>query len=518
MLRASYAPRLSDQDQLIFDILVPANHYLRQLNALVDFERYRDAIATCYSATDGRPADDPVVLLKIGFLQTHYTLSDREVLSQIQVNVAVRYFLNLALTDALPHASLLTVFRARLGTTLYQQIFDGLVAQARVAGLLKDRLRLKHATHIIANIAIPSTIRLIAQMRQRLLATAEPFAPEQVAAERAHALAIRTATSDLSDEERLLARVTHLRQIVAWADLLRSDLEPLPQESSPSGRALADALALAHKLLAERDNPHGGDRLVSIQDVDARRGMHGAYFTGYLLDVALAADSQIITALDVLPANADEAADATSLITHEEHVHSNDVQIRSIDKIGFRGELLREWQNPDTLGLEVVVPPIRIEPTPYFTAQDFTQAAEAKTLRCSGGVSTQRRTRNRVDTGWKYTYPRDCCATCPVQERCLKHVAKANGRIVVVNDYAAESTAARQKVTTPGYQQVRREHRVIERKLAEVVRQHDGRRARYRGRARVSIPYLLTGLVIKVKRMVRLLLEPLQRQERCAMT
>jgi hypothetical protein len=133
--------------------------------------------------------------------------------------------------------------------------------------------------------------------------------------------------------------------------------------------------------------------------------MHGAYFTGYLLDVALDADSQIITALDVLPANADEAADATSLITHEEHVHSNDVQILSIDKIGFRGELLREWQNPDALELEVVVPPIRIEPTPYFTAQDFSHAAEAKTLTCPGGASTQRRTRNRVDTGWKYTFP-----------------------------------------------------------------------------------------------------------------
>jgi hypothetical protein len=104
-----------------------------------------------------------------------------------------------------------------------------------------------------------------------------------------------------------------------------------------------------------------------------------------------------------------------------------------------------------------------------------------------------------------------------LQAGCLKHLAKANGRIVVVNDYAAEYTAARQKVTTPSYQQVRREHRAIERKLAEVVRQHDGRRARYRGRARIRIQYLLTGLVINVKRMVRLLLERPQRRERCAM-
>jgi IS5 family transposase len=413
-------------------------------------------------------AIDPVVLLKIGFLQTHYNLSDREVLAAIQVNVAFRYFLNLALTDTLPHPSLLTVFRARLGASLYQQIFDGMVAQARAAGLVKDRLRLKEATHVIANVAIPSTIRLIAQMRGRLLLSAEPFAPDQVVAERAQALAIRTATTDLSDEERLLARVTHLRQIVAWADQLSNELGPLPEERSHFRRKLADALRLAHKLLADRDDPDGGDRVVSIQDADARRGMHGSYFTGYLLDVALDADSQIITALSVLPANADEAADATALIGHEETIHGNDIQILSFDKIGFRGELLRDWQKPDSLGLEVVVPPIRVEPTPYFTAQDFTHMAEAKTLICPDGVSTQRRTRNRVDTGWKYTFPPDCCATCAVQARCLKQLAKATGRIVVVNDYAAEYAAARQKATTPGYQQVRREHRAIERKLAEV--------------------------------------------------
>jgi len=141
-LRANYAPMLSEQDELIFDVLIPADHYLRQANALVDFEQYRAVMAACYHASDGRPANDPVVLLKICFLQTHYNLSDREVLAAAQVNVAFRYFLNLALTDTLPHSSLLTVLRARLGASLYQQIFDGVVAQARAAGLVKDRLRL----------------------------------------------------------------------------------------------------------------------------------------------------------------------------------------------------------------------------------------------------------------------------------------------------------------------------------------------------------------------------------------
>lgn len=516
MLRASYAPMLSDQDQLIFETLVPPDHYLRQVNALVDFERYRSAMALCYSQSEGRPADDPVVLLKIGFLQTHYNLSDREVIAAAQVNVAFRYFLNLALTDTLPHPTLLTVFRARLGEKLYEQLFDGVVAQARAHGLVKDRLRLKDATHIIANIAVPSTIRLVAQTRQRLLESAEPFAAEQVAVERAHALAIHTATTDLSDEERLLQRVTHLRQIVSWADQVSTNLGPLPAEPSPERRAFADALALAHKILADRDDPDGGDQVVSVHDPEARRAKHGSYFTGYLLDVALDADSQIITALDLLPANADEAGDATALIRHEETIHGNDVQTLSIDKAGFRGKLLREWQDQQGLGLEVVVPPTKIDPTPYFTAADFTHDAEAGALLCPGGVTTTRRTRNWVDTGWKYIFLRSRCASCALQARCLEKLPKTTGRMVVINDYAAEYAAARAKTSTTAYQQIRREHPAIERKLAEVVCRHDGRWARYRGRARNRIQYLLTGLVVNVKRMVRLLLGPAQAGGRCA--
>jgi hypothetical protein len=170
--------------------------------------------------------------------------------------------------------------------------------------------------------------------------------------------------------------------------------------------------------------------------------------------------------------------------------------------------LLREWQDLDGLGLEVVVPPTKVDPTPYFRAEDFTHAPEAGTLTCPGAVTTMRRTRNRVDTGWKYIFPRAQCATCALQAQCLEKLPKATGRMVVINDYAAEYAAARAKTTSAAYQQIRREHPAIERKLAELVCQHDGRHARYRGRARNRIQYLLTGLVVNVKRMVRQLLGP----------
>ena len=39
MLKPTYDPALTEQDHLIFATLVPTDHYLRQVNPGVDFER-----------------------------------------------------------------------------------------------------------------------------------------------------------------------------------------------------------------------------------------------------------------------------------------------------------------------------------------------------------------------------------------------------------------------------------------------------------------------------------------------
>jgi IS5 family transposase len=84
------------------------------------------------------------------------------------------------------------------------------------------------------------------------------------------------------------------------------------------------------------------------------------------------------------------------------------------------------------------------------------------------------------------------------------------GRTVTKNDYEAEYAAATAKARTPTYAKVRRQHSAIERKLAELVRRHDARRARYRGRLRVLYQSLVTCLVVNMKRIVRLVFAPPQ--------
>jgi transposase len=504
MLKPTEYIVLTDLDCQIFEAIVPPDHYLRRVKQTVDFGRFRATLASHYDPDLGRPPIEPLLLLKLEFLQFQYGLSDREVLKQSQVNMAFRYFLDLNLKSPLPDPSLLTYFRRRLGPEAHQQVFQDLIAQARQQGLVQDRLRLKDATHVLANIAVPSTLALVAQARDRLLEAAAVFAPERVAAERDELPRLRSATADLPDPQRLAHRVAHLRAVVAWADELLPPADPAAPEPDPARQHLRRALELAHKILRDRDDPEAPDKLISVQDPEARTGWHHEWFDGYLLDIAMDAESEFITALNVLPANADEAADASGLIQQEEQAHGNDIATLSIDGVGFRGDLLEQWTDPEGLGLEVIVPPSEPAPAGGFPPEAFTLDAAGEELSCPAGKTTRTRQRNTNGTGWKYRFAAHHCNGCPLRQRCFTNPETGRRRTVIKNDHEAAYRAAREKAQTPRYQDVRRSHPRVERKPGELVRWHGARRARYRGRAKVLIQGLLTGLVVNVKRLLKL--------------
>jgi hypothetical protein len=338
-----------------------------------------------------------------------------------------------------------------------------------------------------------------------LLKALQPFAAAAVEQEQQRVLAIRLASADLKDEERLLRRVVHLRAILAWAELVPQQ-ESFGQAVAPTQEQLRQALSLAHKVLADRA-PDAHDKVLSVHDPDARTGKHGDYYEGYLLDVAMDADSQLITGVNVLPGNGDEGSDATYLIGQEEQAQGNDVQGLSIDGAGYRGELLRELTDPEGLKLEVFVPPTQQPATGKFTPEQFTLSEDGQSLTCPAGQSTS--WHQPVVNGVKFIFKASACGSCPLRDQCL---SKPNGqcRSVVKNNYEAFYRAAQAKAKTPAYASVRKEHPAIERKLAELVRWHDMRRTRYRGRRRVLRQGILTALVVNLKRMVRLLGERLR--------
>jgi IS5 family transposase len=90
------------------------------------------------------------------------------------------------------------------------------------------------------------------------------------------------------------------------------------------------------------------------------------------------------------------------------------------------------------------------------------------------------------------------------RKECLENPASKRGRVVVKNDYEAEYAQVEAKAQSPKYEQTRRTHPKVERKLNEVVRHQDGRRARFRRLAKVLVQAVLLALVVNIKRLVKL--------------
>ena len=144
------------------------------------------------------------------------------------------------------------------------------------------------------------------------------------------------------------------------------------------------------------------------------------------------------------------------------------------------------------------VPPIDRPLAPdVFAPEAFTLTADRAEVRCPGGATT--RTRSKREHGWRFHFRPTQCRACPLRGQCLRPDARG-GRTVIKTDYEAQYRAAQQRAQTLAYQEVRREHPRIERKLADLIRWHHGRRVRYRGRLRVKVQYLLTAVVVNCKR------------------
>jgi len=81
--------------------LVPADHLLRKIDAVVDFSFIHELTAPLYCADNGRPALDPTLMFKALFFGYLFGVrSERQLVREIQVNVAYRWFLRLRLSAA----------------------------------------------------------------------------------------------------------------------------------------------------------------------------------------------------------------------------------------------------------------------------------------------------------------------------------------------------------------------------------------------------------------------------------
>ncbi|WP_053555367.1 IS1182 family transposase [Sphingopyxis sp. 113P3] len=141
-------------EMVTLEELVPQDHLLRKIEAVIDFSFIHPLTAPLYSADNGRPPLDPTLMFKALFLGYLFGIrSERQLVREIQVNVAYRWFLGLKLTDGVFDASTLSQNRRRRydNTTIAQDIFDQIVLQAIEHGLVDGTVLYTDSTHLKAN-------------------------------------------------------------------------------------------------------------------------------------------------------------------------------------------------------------------------------------------------------------------------------------------------------------------------------------------------------------------------------
>lgn len=141
-------------EMVCIEQLVPEDHLLRKIDKYIDFSFIRNLTKDLYCHNNGRPALDVLILFKMLFIGYLYGIrSERQLVRDIEVNVAYRWFLGLSLTDKVADHSTISQNRRRRfnGTDIFQKVFDEIVFQAISHNLVGGKILYTDSTHLKAN-------------------------------------------------------------------------------------------------------------------------------------------------------------------------------------------------------------------------------------------------------------------------------------------------------------------------------------------------------------------------------
>ena len=148
------SPQQHELEMVTLEQLVPKGHLVRKIDKHIDFEFIRDEVAHLYCKDNGRPPLDPVPRFKMLILGYLFGIkSERQLVKDIEVNVAYRWFLGMGLTEKVIDASTFSQNRIRRfnGTDVFERIFTNIVEQAMSKGLVGGYALYTDSTHLKAN-------------------------------------------------------------------------------------------------------------------------------------------------------------------------------------------------------------------------------------------------------------------------------------------------------------------------------------------------------------------------------
>lgn len=476
--------------------LVPEDHELLQIDREVDFSYVREEVADLYSNDTGREAIDPELLLRLIFLQARYNLSGREVIERSQTDLAFRCFLHLGLEDDLPDHSTLSVFRNRLGVERFERIFNRSVTDAMDRGLVTGRMVLVDSTGVVADVAIPRLRGLLIRLVRRGITALERLGADISEFVHEH-------DELIEDNSWMLNKKLREKDVANWAALAEQVRDALADfDPDDGGGGLVELLDEA---LAREDGRAEGATLVSDVDPDARwsvtkRGKKP--FVGYKMQIATDADSEIITAMELTPANVDDSTQFEGLMDgHQRQVGKPGAAAADS---GYNSGKNRRRLSENGIEDFIMPPTAKGHRQGMYSATDFDvqfdeDGVPLKVTCPAGEVAEDGRWQEDKD-GWRFYFKKKQCEGCPFRERCT---TAEYGRAVFISRHYQAHEAARERADSDEFEAAQIERLGIERTFAHQQRWAGVQRTRYRSLEAVKIGVLMACFATNVVRTAR---------------
>jgi len=436
--------------------LVPADHFLREVDTAVDFSFIYDEVRELYCANNGRPSTDPVVLVKYLLLGYLYGIaSERQIEEQCRERNPFRWFLGLDIDERVPDHSTISQNRRRRynGTDIFRRLFERILCMCVEKGLVDGKLILTDSTHVRANASRQSEVKLTVEKEaawymERL--------DRYEAAER----------EELEREGRLSPKKTKSK---------------------------------------EAEKPVMTERTVSTTDPDAGflqrpgkpQGMH------YLDHQSIDAKNGIIVDVSVTPANVTDATPYLGRIDYmREHIGLT-IEVVGVDSAYDVSLVHQELLEKK---IKIYTPENDEEPNSKteYKRQDFQYCEAADSFTCPAGNNLTLKLLWRSEYNVYREYRSECrdCKHCPLREKCLAPSQKT--RRIQVNIFDAAFRRSHEKDGKPEHKRVLALRQIwCEGTFAAQKERHNLRRMHRRGLEAAEDLCLLSAIAVNLKRMVK---------------
>ena len=472
--------------QGLYDLIIPKDHFLRQLNDLVDFSFIYDELLNNYSVDMGRGAKDPIMLFKYLILKTTYELSDEDVVERTLYDMSFKYFLNLAPEEVnLIHPSTLTKFRKlRLkDMELLDLLIKRTVEIAIAKGVLVSRALIVDSTHTRAKYNQKSAQEVLLEraksLRKEIYAVnsemKEKF-PSKVSSDKLEDVIeycqklvnVVESASDLAIYEKIQQRLNYLNEAIG------DDLEQLAlskDEDARIGHKTADSSFFGYKTHLAMSE----ERII----------------TGAIITTGEKADGKELQGLIGKSKNAgmtvDEIIGDTAYSEKENLKYAKEKQIKLISKLhplvscGTRRKE-DEFQFNKDAGMYVC-------PAGHMAIRKARQGKKVQN-------------KNQATT---YYFDINKCKYCSRREGCYKEGSKFKTYSVTIKSDIHKEQMAFQE--TEYFKTRAKERYMIEAKNSELKHQHGYNVALSSGLVSMQMQGALVIFTVNIKRIIKLLAE-----------